>query len=459
MKRLLAVLLVLWSWSCYGAIPHAGNYEWGTLSVPESYALPGGQKLQIYWEKLKSTTPGAEAIVLINGGPGMSHDSFHHATAGGYARDWFEALRTHFDVYYFDQRGTGKSQSMNFTNFSGRNYRCYGTPDISRDIEELRKNVIKKNQIAVLGESYGGMVALSYATMFPDAVSKLIIHDSAPANSYFTRMHLNLSNGLGALDEYFPGVEQDMNTCVAMFEAGEVSNAQNYPLTANDFLTLCLPYTYTYRGQATMAFMALQIVADGRSDILDAILAPARQLADRALYSSLPVTLLVIQTTEMLDSGAMNAVGDSSPWSKNWSMERLFQARIDFKKDYSLTWFSGFNLISKLGQIKAPSLVIVGDTDFICPPDYAETMADGIPDCRLLRVKNAAHGGFIEQNEFVVGKIRSFLLNLYPGEDERITLPDANQLRKPEEAVRIWLEGAIRLGLTGDFLRGASAQK
>ena len=122
-------------------------------------------------------------------------------------------------------------------------------------------------------------------------------------------------------------------------------------------------------------------------------------------------------------------------------------------KDYNITHFSGFNVISRLGQIKAPALVVVGETDFICPPEYAEIMHEGIPDCRLLKVKNAAHGGFIEQNAFVVGKIRNFLLNHYPGDDERITPAEELRSHSPEEAVQVWLEGVTHLGLTSDFIK------
>ena len=453
MKKLLLGLLLLVAGACPGAIPHPRDYEWGTITVPENYSYAGTQKISIYWEKLKATGVAPEAIVMINGGPGMPHDSFHQPNGTGYNRDWFSALRTHFDIYYFDQRGTGNSAGLSYTNLSTRNYRTYGTPDICRDIEELRKNVIKKKQIAVLGESYGGAVALTYSIMYPANVSKLIIHDSTPSNAYFTNMHINMSNGLTALEEVLPGVEENMNTCIEKFDNGEVSNAYGYNLTSNDFLTLCLPYTYSLRGQIAMATMALQIAQNGQSAILDAILAPAREMASRAAYSTLPVSILVVQGIEMLDQKGISSAADSSPWTKAWASERIFQPRLDFMKDYNITHFSGFNVISRLGQIKAPTLVVVGETDFICPPEYAEVMCEGIPDCRLLKVKNAAHGGFIEQNTFVVGKIRNFLLNHYPGDDERITPAEELRSRSSEEAVHIWLEGVTRLGLTSDFLK------
>jgi pimeloyl-ACP methyl ester carboxylesterase len=455
MKKLLFLLFVFASGLAYAAIPHPEKYSWGTIEVPEDYSLNSGQKLKIYWEKLKSSSSSPKAIVMINGGPGMTHESFHQATQNGFKHDWFEALRTHYDIYYFDQRGTGKSSGLTYGNLSRRNYRTYGAPDICRDIEELRKNVIRKEKIAVLGESYGGMAALTYAIMFPDAVEKLVIHDSSPSNAYFTQMHVNFSNGLAALDLVIPGVKQNMETCVTMFDNGQVSNAYGYTLSGNDFLTLCLGYTYQVKAQVIMAMMAEQIVAEGRSDILDAILAPATKLSARVPYSSLPVAILLVQTIEMLDMDGLNSAPDSSPWTKDWLIERILQPRIDFKNDLSLNYFKAYNVIDDLGTIKAPTLIVVGNSDFICPPAYAQIMHDKIADSRLFKVKNAAHGGFVEQNELVVGRIRSFLLDELPKE-ERVIEIEQMRTRSLDEAVKIWLEGASRLGITTDFIKNRS---
>jgi pimeloyl-ACP methyl ester carboxylesterase len=205
-----------------------------------------------------------------------------------------------------------------------------------------------------------------------------------------------------------------------------------------------------------MALMAAQIVAEGRSDILDAILAPATRMRaqtisrNRASYSSLPAILALVQTTEMLDERAANSASDSSPWTKAWNMERIIQPRIDFRKDFGFDFFSGYNVISQLGKISAPSLIVVGETDFICPPAYAQIMKDGIPDSRLLIVENAAHGGFVEQHEFVLGKIRGFLLN----ERSFVEKPrEIESLRSMEQATEVWLEGVYRLGLAAEFLK------
>lgn len=455
MKKLLLVALVICAATGWGALPNPHIYEWGRIDVPEHYSFSGTQKLQIYWEKLKSNSSTPEAIVIINGGPGMAHDGFHQPDGkGGFLKDWFYALRTDFDVYYFDQRGTGESSKLNYDILSRKNIAQYGTANICRDIEELRKNVIKKEKIAVLGESYGGMVALTYAIMYPDRVSKLVIHDSSPSNNYFTHMHKNFSEMLGVLDLKLPGVKQNMIKTVQMFDAGQVTNAYNVPVTGLQFLSLIINYTYSMRGQTIMAYMADDIARTGRSDIFDAILGSILGRTERNSFSSIDASIVLVQALEMLDEKIIAQVKsgpDYQPWNYTWLEGAIHQSRRDFKSHVRLETFNPFNVISQLNKIRAPTLVLVGETDFICPPVYAETIKNGIGEhCRMIKIKNAAHSGFVEQNEYVVGKIRDFLIGYWPGYDYRIKPVEEFTSRSisAEEAVAVWLEGARRLGLT-----------
>lgn len=456
MKKILTCCLLLLASTCFSAIPSPHIYEWGKLTVPENYSYAPSQKLQIYWEKLKSNSSSPEAIVMINGGPGMPHDGFHRDTGEGtYGKDWFYALRTDFDIYYFDQRGTGESSTLSYDILERRNIRLYGTENICRDIEELRKNVIRKDKIAVLGESYGGMVALTYAIMYPDRVSKLIIHDSSPSNEYFTHMHKNFSEMLAVLDSDLPGVRQNMLTTIQKFDNNEVTNAYNIAVTGRDFLSLILNYTYSFRGQIIIAYMVQDIATQGRSDILDALLGSIIGREDSPAFMALPPTILLVQSHEMLDEKAIAGVAagaDYQPWNYDWLENNVLQARREFRDYVRLSEFNGFNVISRLGQIKAPTLVLVGKTDFICPPSYAQTIKNGIGShCRLLTIENSAHSGFIEQNEYVVGKIRNFLIGHWPGYDyrEKSLIDFSSRNITAEELQQLWLEGARRLAVGG----------
>ncbi|MBU1106362.1 MAG: alpha/beta hydrolase [Candidatus Riflebacteria bacterium] len=456
MKKLLTLCMALLCSSCFAILPNPHIYERGTLVVPENYSFSASQKLGIYWEKLKSTSASPQAIILINGGPGMSHDGFHRGDGnGGYLKDWLYALRTDFDIYYFDQRGTGESSKLSYDILSRRNIRLYGVENICRDIEELRKNVIKKDKIVVFGESYGGMVALKYAIMYPDRVAKLVIHDSSPSNEYFTHMHKNFSEMLAVLDLKLPGVKENMVTSIQKFDKNEVSNAYNIEITGRDFLSIILNYTYSMRGQVIIAYMVQDIALNGRSDILDALLGSMIGREDEPSFFSLPPTIVLVQTYEMLDEkvvAAVQAGPDYQPWNYDWLHNNVLQSRRDFREYVRLNEFKGYNVISQLSKITAPTLVMVGETDFICPPAYAQIIKDNIGShCRLITIQNSSHSGFVEQNEYVVGKIRNFLSGYWPGYDyrEKSLAEFSSRNVSREEAIQVWLEGAKRLAIGG----------
>jgi pimeloyl-ACP methyl ester carboxylesterase len=68
-----------------------------------------------------------------------------------------------------------------------------------------------------------------------------------------------------------------------------------------------------------------------------------------------------------------------------------------------------FDVMSAIGQIRLPTLVIVGEDDRLTPPKYAEYFARHIPGARLVRAARAGHYVQLEQPAQVNDAIRSFL--------------------------------------------------
>ena len=62
-----------------------------------------------------------------------------------------------------------------------------------------------------------------------------------------------------------------------------------------------------------------------------------------------------------------------------------------------------------LGDITAPTLVIVGEHDAISPPDEMKAIADGIPGAEFLVVEGAGHMAPLEKPEPVNAAIAAFL--------------------------------------------------
>jgi pimeloyl-ACP methyl ester carboxylesterase len=63
----------------------------------------------------------------------------------------------------------------------------------------------------------------------------------------------------------------------------------------------------------------------------------------------------------------------------------------------------------ELAAIKVPTLVIVGDSDAITPPQVAESMAGKIPGAQLVIIRGAGHMSPMEQPEQVNRALRAFL--------------------------------------------------
>ncbi|MBW2965910.1 alpha/beta fold hydrolase [Candidatus Woesearchaeota archaeon] len=104
-------------------------------------------------------------IVLVHGGPGISHHYFH---------PHFSRAKEFANVIYYDQRGCGLSDVK-----EGLGYSVEQAVD---DLENLRKT-LNIDKWIVLGHSYGGLLAQSYATTYPENLNGLVLVCSMPAVS------------------------------------------------------------------------------------------------------------------------------------------------------------------------------------------------------------------------------------------------------------------------------------
>ncbi len=107
-----------------------------------------------------------QPIIILHGGP----DFDHH-----YLLPEMDRLADSFRLVYYDQRGRGRSAGD------------VQPEDVSitseiEDLESVRRH-FGLDSVAVLGHSWGGVLAMEYATRHPDRVSHLILVDTAPASA------------------------------------------------------------------------------------------------------------------------------------------------------------------------------------------------------------------------------------------------------------------------------------
>lgn len=102
-------------------------------------------------------------LVLINGGPGGTHEGFHpeFSRAAGFAR-----------VIYYDQRGCGLSDY--------RKGAGYTVAQAVADLDGLRA-ALQLDRWVVLGWSYGGYLAQQYLAAHPEHVQGVVLVGASPA--------------------------------------------------------------------------------------------------------------------------------------------------------------------------------------------------------------------------------------------------------------------------------------
>ncbi len=99
-----------------------------------------------------------DPIVVVHGGPGLDRS---------YLRPGIDVLASGHQLVFFDQRGTGESESeltdeaINLDRFV-------------EDIDVLREH-LGHDRITVLAHSFGSLIGTRYAIRFPDRLNALVL--------------------------------------------------------------------------------------------------------------------------------------------------------------------------------------------------------------------------------------------------------------------------------------------
>jgi proline iminopeptidase len=124
------------------------------------------------------------AVIAVNGGPGLAHRYMM-------VNDLWQQIARHRLVIFYDQRGTGASKRL-----------MTGAPQTMdaqvADLDAVRAR-LNLEKVALVGDSFGGMVAMAYAAAHPEHVAKLVLSDSPPP-AWSAMVHL--------LPQTFPDLEE-----------------------------------------------------------------------------------------------------------------------------------------------------------------------------------------------------------------------------------------------------------
>jgi proline iminopeptidase len=252
---------------------------------------------------------GRVPCLVMHGGLGIGDHSILHP--------WLDPLGDVMRLIYYDHRGNGRSgrppsQSITFE-------------QLCSDADALR-DYLGFEEVAVLGYSFGGFIALEYALRYPEHLSHLILLDTAPTLDYDEEIEAN-ARRKGATQEQLEALDASAEDEAEFWRLWKVIE----PL-----------YFHTYDAELAERVMGKTLISVEAADAGDAIV-----------------------------------------------------------EDWDLT--------PRLGEISAPTLIVVGKDDFICPPSQAKIMHEGVPNSELIVFEKSGHFTHVEEPEAFFDAVRGWL--------------------------------------------------
>ena len=121
--------------------------------------VPGAQ---LYFREIGAGPP----LLVLHGGPDFNHS---------YLLPDLDRLSRSFGLIYYDQRGRGRSSGAVVPE-------DVGIESEMDDLDRVRR-YFGLETASMLGHSWGGLLAMEYATRHPDRVSHLILLNTGPASN------------------------------------------------------------------------------------------------------------------------------------------------------------------------------------------------------------------------------------------------------------------------------------
>jgi len=274
-------------------------------ALAESIELAGGRRATY------EVVGEGEPILYFQGGPGFS---------ASLLRDEADVLSDRFSIYLIDPHGSGGSTPP-------ADASLYGPEGHAHFYDEVRQ-ALGLVRVTVMGISFGSLVALTYAALFPEATVRCVAI---------------ASRVIGQEQE---GEEQadEMERFLARHEG-----ASWYP-----------------SARQTWDEWTERVLAASNATEVDAMMAEVLPL-----YTADPGRPGV---RAMIDSWRRDAQSDLAA-AKAW--EGGLWQRIDIRP--------------LLPRIKCPTLLLVGELDLICGPSQAKLIAEELPEAEVVSVPDCGH--------------------------------------------------------------------
>ena len=415
--------------ACELAQPNSGlsTAAWcADFPVPENRADPHSRTIKLKLAVLRSRAQVAspDMLAFLAGGPGQAATDSASLVASV-----LKPLLAHRHVVLLDQRGTGGSNALDckesaetvtpaddstfdanklraaaadcLRQLAGRaDPRYYTTTIAAQDLEDVRK-ALGSPPLDLVGVSYGTRMAQQYLRRFPDAVRSVVL-DSAVPNSLalgedFAR---NLDDALKAqfarcttepaCKKQFGDPDQTLYQLRDALRANphEVSfrDPQSYQtvkrmLDEDSLASVVRMFAYT---PATAALLPLSIDAAAHGDV-GPLLGQAKLLSgelSELMGSGMQYSVICSEDADLLTARPQDA------------QTILGTRMVDALKAVCTVWPKGTRPADFHQPLKTdkPLLLLAGQYDPVTPPRYADEVAKGLSNARVLVFKGQAHG-------------------------------------------------------------------
>lgn len=403
----------------------------GRLERPLDFEDPNGAQISLFVAVIRSLAPNpaADAVTIVNGGPGASSTELYADLAGVFGG----LLRDH-DIVVIDQRGTGQSTPLECPELEavtsssvdpsleqmreelqGFTKQClaalpadprfFTTSAAVRDLEAIRE-ALGYSQLNLYGVSYGTRVVQHYARRYPAQTRALIIDGVLPpglamgpmvsrnAQRVLDNIFARCANE-PACQQAFPNLPADFKALAKQLRTAPVALELNDPLTGVP-VDLDLGYGHLATSIRIMAYAP---------ETVSLIPVLIDQAANHNNY--LPIATQALQIQQQLNAsmsyGMHNAVvctedvpflSESERLGSDVTNTYLGAEQVQSLVAMCDVWPVGVldeDLREPLSSA-IPTLVLSGEQDPITPPMYGTQVAQGLSRSHHVIAPGQGHG-------------------------------------------------------------------
>lgn len=384
----------------------------GRLAVPENWEHPGKRRIELNVLVIPAVKPTGRAPLFdLPGGPGMA------ATAGAdfYFKDG-QAYRQDRDVVLVDQRGTGGSAPLRCAALesappearmyppedvrrcreelaAGHDLTQYTTADAVRDIEAVRQ-ALGAARIDLFGMSYGTKLAQAYIRAYPERVHAAAFIGTVPIDLRTPLDHAaHAENTLRSLfadcagvpdcAASYPALAAEWQAVLSRFDAAPVAmkvGGTSLEVSRGPFTEALRATMTTEAGQRRIPALVHAAAQGDFAPFVEAVGPGGSSPIAEGLYLSVECS----ESAPRIAASAIPAATSGTFLGRYRVDEQLGACRDWPRRDFPEEFFAAV-------QSPVPVLFIAGRRDHVAPLRYAESVARGFPNSRIVAVEGMGH--------------------------------------------------------------------